>query len=157
MKQSLFLLLIAGLLFGAQPRQQNTNVFENRMLATWDTGLLEEIVQDSSRYNLILFSASWCPPCIRIVPLLKEIYRDIGDKLIMTYVSVDEERTAEAWRTKMRTNEIPWRSLMAWGRHAEIYSGPIPRAKLVHPNTMNWEFLDVRRERDRRRLYELVR
>jgi len=136
---------------------KRTVPFANQKLATWDTNVLELIVQDSSKFNIILFSASWCPPCIAIIPLLKEIYEDLGDKLIMTYVSVDEERTAEAWRRKMRTHEIPWRSLMAWGRHPEIYNGPIPHAILVHPNTMYWEFLNVRNERDRRRLYELVR
>ncbi|MCL2682917.1 MAG: thioredoxin domain-containing protein [Bacteroidales bacterium] len=135
-------------------------IFKNQMLSTWDIGNLEAIIQDSSKYNLILFSASWCAPCTRQIPVLKEIYQDLGQKLIMTYVSVDEERSAEAWRIKMRDHEIPWRSVMASDMKAtyekyEIFG--VPHAILVYPSSMKMKKLDLWKEEDRQRLYELVK
>ena len=139
-------------------------VFLNQKLNTWDTDVFEWIVQDSSRYNLILFSASWCPPCTRQIPILKEIYRDLGRDLIMTYVSLDVgQRTVDNWRTKMREHEIPWRSLMVLtrgkARAVRSYHGirGIPQAILVHPHTMQKERLNLWEEADRQRLYDLVR
>jgi len=139
-------------------------VFLNQKLNTWDTDVFEWIVQDSSRYNLILFSASWCPPCTRQIPILKEIYRDLGRDLIMTYVSLDVgQRTVDNWRTKMREHEIPWRSLMVLtrgkARAVRSYHGirGIPTAILVHPHTMQKERLNLWEEADRQRLYDLVR
>ena len=150
--------------FGQRIYQHITRdmTFINQKLATWDTGLLEKIVQDSSRYNLILFSASWCGPCIRQIPILKEFYRDLGQKLTMTYVSLDHERTAENWREKMRSHEIPWRSLMVLTQEKDrAISGDygvfgVPTAILVHPNSMKMEKLDLWVEEHRQRLYEFV-
>ena len=138
-------------------------VFANQKLSTWDTDKLEKIVQDSSRYNLVIFSVSWCGPCIRQIPIQKEIYRDLGQKLIMTYVSLDDERFVEYWRERMREHEIPWRSLMVLTREKErkirgdYYIRGFPTALLVHPNTMIMERLNLWEEADRQRLYELVK
>jgi len=143
-------------------RERGT-AFINQKLTTWDTDELEWIVQDSSRYNLILFSASWCAPCTRQIPLLKEIYRDLGQQIIMTYVSLDDERTVDNWRTKMREHQIPWRSLMVLTREMdrtirEYYAvRGIPTAILVHPHTMQKERLNLWEEADRQLLYELVK
>ena len=137
--------------------------FVNQKLPTWNTDELEWIVQDSSRYNLILFSASWCGPCTRQVPILKEIYSDLGQQIIMTYISLDDERTVDNWRTKMQEHQIPWRSLMVLTREMdrtirEYYAvRGIPAAILVHPNTMQKERLNLWEEADRQRLYDLVR
>jgi len=136
--------------------------FINQKLPVWDTGLLEEIVQDSSKFNLILFSASWCGPCIRQIPILKEIYQNLGEKLIMTYVSLDHERTVENWREKMRTHQIPWRSLMVLTQEKDRAISDdyavfgIPTAILVHPHSMRKEVVNLWVEEHRHRLYELV-
>jgi len=141
---------------------RDNTIFKNQILTTWDTDILEPIVQDSSKYNLILFSASWCAPCIRQIPILKEVYQNLGQNLTMTYVSMDDEKTAENWRTKMRTHEISWRSLMALTKERifamDDYELPgVPHAILVHPNGMKMEKLNLWEEADRQRLYELVK
>ena len=137
--------------------------FINQKLPTWDTDELEWIIQDSSAFNLVLFSASWCAPCIRQIPLLKEIYRDLGHKIIMTYISIDHEQTAEAWREKMREHNIPWRSLMVLTREKdrtvrEKYSVQgVPDAFLVHPHSMEKERIVLWEEAHVQRLYDLVK
>jgi len=160
MKKILTLLLLGGIVLSCAPRSGQANItFVNQKLTTWDTDELEWIVQDSSRYNLILFSASWCAPCTRQIPILKEIYRDLGQEIIMTYVSLDrDQRSVENWRTKMRTHEIPWRSLMVLTREMdrtirrEYAVRGIPAAILVHPHTMQKERLNLWEEADRERL-----
>jgi len=137
--------------------------FVNQKLPTWDTDEFEWIIQDSSTFNLVLFSASWCAPCIRQIPLLKEIYRDLGHKIIMTYISIDHEQTAEAWREKMREHNIPWRSLMVLTREKdrtvrEKYSVQgVPDAFLVHPHSMEKERIVLWEETHVQRLYDLVK
>jgi len=151
--------------FGQQVYREMTRdmTFVNQKLPTWDADELQWIIQDSSRYNLVLFSASWCAPCTRQVPILKEIYRDLGQQIIMTYVSLDDERTVDNWRTKMREHQIPWRSLMVLTREMdrtirEYYAvRGIPTAILVHPHTMQKERLNLWEEADRQRLHELVK
>ena len=138
-------------------------VFKNQMLPVWNADKHELIIQDSSKFNLILFSASWCAPCIRQIPDLKGIYQDLGRNLIMTYVSLDHERGAENWRKKMHTHEIPWRSLIVWTEAKEkqmrgdyeVFG--VPHAILVHPGTMKMERLDFWEAEHRQRLYELVK
>ncbi|MCL2683288.1 MAG: hypothetical protein FWE63_07415, partial [Bacteroidales bacterium] len=84
-------------------------------------------------------------------------------KLIMTYVSLDHERTVENWREKMHTHKIPWRSLMVLTEKKdkairddyEIFG--VPHAILVYPSSMKMEKLDLWKEEDRQRLYELVK
>ena len=137
--------------------------FKNQMLPVWNRNRSEAIIQDSSKFNLIIFSASWCAPCVRMVPTFKEIHKDLRRNLIMTYVSIDGEQSAERWRTKMRTHQIPWRSLMVLTKEKEKAIRDdyevlgVPLAILVHPNTMKMERLNLWEEADKQRLYELVK
>jgi len=150
--------------FGRKIRRQisSDEVFVNQKLPTWDTEILEQIIQDSSRYNLVIFAVSWCG-VYSMLPIHKEIYQDLGQKIIMTYVSLDEEWSAEYWRELMREYEIPWRSLMVLNRdrHRIIrYDYAIRGSRLeilVHPNSMKMERLRLWEEADRQRLRDLVK
>ena len=51
----------------------------------------ERVIQETSKFNLVVFTASWCKPCIEEIPVLKNIYKDLQDKLEITYVSIDKE------------------------------------------------------------------
>ena len=100
--------------FGKRMNQYLTdNHFNNSTLKAWDTGKSETIVIDATKYNLIIFSSSWCGPCIKEIPRLKEIYDDLSYKLDMTYVSIDYPVTVDEWRKLMRKENIPWRSVLA--------------------------------------------
>src|SRR5690606_41068829 len=53
-------------------------------LPTLSGQLRENIVLDSANYTLVIFSASWCAPCIAEIPLLKDIHKDLNNKLNLT-------------------------------------------------------------------------
>ena len=142
--------------FGRRIRQfLDRYLFENSYLPAWDTGQIEPIIQDTTKYTLIIFSASWCAPCHRLIPVLKEIHSDLYNYLNIIYISTDEQRTVQNWRNLMIEKEIPWRSLLAVddvrGIKDKFFVQSIPHSLLVHPNG-KMERLGV----NVRRVYEIV-
>ena len=149
-KNSYFGLLIKQYLSSAE--------FENVNLLTWDTNQMEPIIIDYSKYNLLVFSASWCRPCHEQIPLLKEIYNEKSDKLNLIYISVDEKKTIPQWQELMRKEQIPWRSLLLMEdsskirqKHA-IQGQGIPAFLIVNPKGM----VEVFKLDDKMQLYELI-
>jgi thiol-disulfide isomerase/thioredoxin len=134
--------------------------FENSVLPVCGSNNKELIVKDFSKYNLVVFSASWCIPCHEQIPLLKEIYRNFKNNLVITYVSLDEEKSIEAWANLMKKEEIPWRSLLAKDDLEKIkekyFVNGIPHTMLVYPNGREVEVLDVRKESNYKRLVGLI-
>lgn len=132
--------------------------FENILLPNGMTRKMEPIIQDSSKFNLIAFSASWCGPCHRQIPLLKEVYKDLKGKLDITYISLDEKETINNWKELMNKEQIPWRSLLAANDLKAIadryFVKDIPHLTLVHPNG-EMEVMDL--SVDKERLYSIVR
>jgi thiol-disulfide isomerase/thioredoxin len=135
--------------------------FANAMLPECETGALEPIIQDSTKINLIIFSASWCKPCHEQIPLLKEIYNDLKEDILITYISLDEKpEYIENWKKLMKREAIPWRSLLAINDLKAIqekYRVPaIPYALLVYPETdRRVEIIDVREKEDKEKLYTI--
>ncbi|MBP1617168.1 MAG: alkyl hydroperoxide reductase/thiol specific antioxidant/Mal allergen [Bacteroidetes bacterium] len=119
----------------------------------------ERVIIDPKKYNLIVFSASWCGPCKEEIPILKEIYTDLKEKLDIVYISIDEPKTVAAWQKLMQTESIPWRSLNAhkdideMQRRYHVVFG-IPCCLLVAPDGKA-EFIDVRKIEDQQQLYRL--
>jgi thioredoxin-related protein len=138
----------------------NTIFSINTVLPVWDAERLEPIIQDTSKYNLIVFSASWCAPCHKLIPVLKEVYNNLTGKLDMVYVSLDEPKTVENWKILMKKEHIPWRSVLAVndvrGITAKYAVKAIPHLLLVHPNGYS-EIIDLTRKDDKEKLYRLVR
>ena len=140
-------------------RYLTDNYFKNSILKTWDTGKSEAIIIDSTKYNLILFSAFGCRPCREEIPLLKQIYEDLSDQLEMTYVSIDYSITVDEWRKLMRKENIPWRSVLAEDDDIDniiekYHVAGIPYCLLVHPGGF-LEPIDVRNQEDKDKLYSL--
>lgn len=134
--------------------------FPNIALPTVHTNSYEKIVQDFSKYNLIIFTASWCEPCREEIPLLKKIYKDLGKNLVVTYVSIDDAQTVASFKKLIQEMHIPWRSLLAYQDVEKIkqkyFIEGIPHNTLVYPN-QDMEIMDVRRDTDRAKLYSIVR
>lgn len=56
-------------------------------------GNLQQIFNPSSKINMLVFWASWCTPCLKEIPLLKEIQKDYpGKDLRMISISIDENK-----------------------------------------------------------------
>ncbi len=135
--------------------------FQNMKLPT-STNLKneEQVIVDSKKYNLIVFSASWCEPCRKEIPILKQVYNDLNRKLDMVYISLDNVKTVAAWQKLINVESIPWRSLSAYENINKVQQQynvvfGIPCILLVAPNGTA-EFLDVRKAEDKQRLYQLL-
>lgn len=139
----------------------HTFEFKNMKLPVTNNLDKEElIITDSEKYNLIVFSASWCGPCIEEIPILKEIYNDLKENLNIIYVSIDEKKTVVAWQNLIQTKSIPWRSLNAYKNIDEVQQQynlvfGIPYNLLVTPNGKA-ELIDIRKTEDRQQLYHLM-
>ena len=134
--------------------------FRNTLLPAWDTEKQEPIIKDFSKINLVIFSASWCKPCIAEIPLLKKIAEELGNKVAMVYISMDETTTVGAWKKLMIDKEITWRSVLAAYNLEEIkqqffnYPG-FPTVLMVYPDG-KYEEIEVRYDADLKKLYKIA-
>ncbi|WP_406826389.1 TlpA family protein disulfide reductase [Pedobacter sp. KACC 23697] len=137
----------------------NERNFPNAKLPVLSKGVAEKIVQDSSKYNLVVFTASWCVPCREEIPLLKKIYADLGKSLVLTYISIDNAKDLSSFSKLVYDEKIPWRSLLAYkdisGIKRKYFIESIPHIILVYPNQF-MEILEIRKDNDLERLYSLV-
>ncbi|MCL2414706.1 MAG: TlpA family protein disulfide reductase [Bacteroidales bacterium] len=59
------------------------------------------------RYVVLIFWGTWCPPCMRGKPRLKEIYETYKD--VVEFVGVaSRERSVDTWRETVQRLELPW-------------------------------------------------
>jgi len=113
-------------------------VFENiKLPLVNDKNVQEPLILDFTKYNLIELTASWCIRCHEIIPALKEISEQYKDKLIITYVTVDDEDDIVNFRKQVEKDSITWRSLwLINNKDNFLYTSSvagIPRGILVNP------------------------
>jgi thiol-disulfide isomerase/thioredoxin len=116
------------------------NYFKNRpkyalnpalMLVSAD-GSRKPIISNSVRLNMVILWASWCPPCIEEIPLLKEIYAKYSHLMGFRMVSVSVDRKVTAWKNALERENMPWEQLMMSEELSEYskdwfpYEGKIP-------------------------------
>ena len=130
MKKYLFILLAAVLTFvscGKKPAEQKAPADENAYIdftALTPAGQelsLSDLVGKTD-YVLVDFWASWCGPCRRLIPVLKEIYASQPEgRLQIISCSVDQDKAA--WLQALDEEQMPWVQVRQDEQHecADLY------------------------------------
>ncbi|MDX1581657.1 MAG: thioredoxin TrxA [Alphaproteobacteria bacterium] len=77
---------------------------------------------------LVDYWAEWCGPCKQIGPALEEIADEMGDKLTVAKLNIDENPTTP---TSFGVRGIPTLMLFKDGEVAATKVGALPKSKIV--------------------------
>ena len=77
---------------------------------------------------LVDFWAEWCGPCKQIAPSLEELAKEMGDKLTVVKVNIDENPQTP---TQYGVRGIPTLMIFKNGEVAAMKVGALPKSKLV--------------------------
>jgi thioredoxin 1 len=77
---------------------------------------------------LVDFWAEWCGPCKQIAPSLEELAKEMGDKLTVAKVNIDENPQTP---TQYGVRGIPTLMIFKGGQVAAMKVGALPKSKLV--------------------------
>lgn len=77
---------------------------------------------------LVDFWAEWCGPCKQIGPILDEIDKDMGEKITIAKVNIDDNPDTP---TKYGVRGIPTLILFKDGEIAATKVGVLPKSKLI--------------------------
>lgn len=119
----------------------------------------ETIVADENKYTLLVFSASWCAPCHKLIPSLKELYEKKKEVMDVVYVTLDTPEQLPAWNQLLEKENISWRSLTVGGKLNEIREKykvrAIPYSYLIYPQKSKTEKIDIRDKDDKLKIENL--
>ncbi|WP_296386935.1 TlpA disulfide reductase family protein [Winogradskyella sp.] len=104
----------------------------------------------------INFWATWCPPCIAEMPSLQALYEDYNDKVVFLFVTNDDFKTVEQFKTKKEFDFLVYNTLNEIPD--ELKTGSIPRTFIINKKgeivvdesgAINWNSESVRSQLDR--------
>jgi thioredoxin 1 len=95
--------------------------------AVTDASFTSDVLQSETPV-LVDFWAEWCAPCKKVSPLLEEIATEMGDRVRIVKVNIDENpETARAYRVM----SVPTLTVFKGGQPVQSVAGARPKGDLV--------------------------
>ena len=93
-----------------------------------DATFASDVLQ-SDKPVLVDFWAEWCMPCKKVDPLLGEIAKEMGDKVEIVSINIDENpETTRAYRVM----SVPTLTIFKGGEPVNSVTGAKPKSALVN-------------------------
>jgi len=88
----------------------------------------EQDVLKSDKPVLVDFWAEWCGPCKQIAPALEQIAQELGDKVTIAKVNIEDSPTTPS---RYGVRGIPTLMLFKGGQMASMKVGAMPKQKIL--------------------------
>ena len=88
----------------------------------------DSTIADSKGHVLVDFWAEWCGPCKQLSPILDEVSKDMGDKVTIAKVNIDDNPESPQ---KYGVRGIPTLILFKDGKPVATKVGAMPKSQLV--------------------------
>ncbi len=94
-----------------------------------DTSNFQTDVLDAKQPVVVDFWAEWCTPCKMIAPALEDIASELGEKIKVAKLNIDENPELAA---KFGVRSIPTLMIFKGGEVADMKVGAAPKTALSH-------------------------
>ena len=85
-------------------------------------------IQNSDVPVLVDFFAEWCSPCRQMLPVLEDVSKELGDKLKVVKMNIDESPETP---TNFGVRGIPTLIMLKNGQAVATHSGAMTKSKLA--------------------------